>query len=147
MQFSYNDMSQATEITYQGLGGKAVLFLLDGERISGEGGANNIDYGRFNVNDIDRIEIVRGGCCHLYTTAEPLEVLSTSLHAKVSVPLPLAFPPDMQGKTARCTRFRQVSTVRTFSTLTSFGYRKRESYTIADSIGKVRETRLSNGGG
>ena len=66
LQFSYNDMSQATEITYQGLGGKAVLFLLDGERISGEGGANNIDYGRFNVNDIDRIEIVRGAAATLY---------------------------------------------------------------------------------
>lgn len=144
IQFSYNDMSQATEITYQGLGGKAVLFLLDGERISGEGGANNIDYNRFNVNDIERIEIVRGAAATLYD--------SKAIGGVINIITRKGIRPFTANIATRYTKENgkmysaSVGVNRkNFSALTSFGYRQRNSYTIADSVGKVRETLLSNG--
>ena len=53
-------MSQTTSINYQGMDSKSVLFLVDGERISGEGSDHNIDFSRINVDNIERIEVVRG---------------------------------------------------------------------------------------
>ena len=47
------------EISMQGLDARHVLFLQDGERMTGEM-AGNLDYERFNLHAIDRIEIVKG---------------------------------------------------------------------------------------
>ena len=68
IQFYYNSMSQTTSINYQGMDSKSVLFLLDGERISGEGSDHNIDFSRINVDNIERIEVVRGAASTLYDT-------------------------------------------------------------------------------
>lgn len=47
------------EISMQGLDARHVLFLMDGERMTGDM-AGNLDYERFNLHAIDRIEIVKG---------------------------------------------------------------------------------------
>lgn len=52
-------------INMNGLGGNYVLFLIDGERIAGET-RNNIDYDILNLNNIERIEIVKGALSTLY---------------------------------------------------------------------------------
>lgn len=49
----------------QGMGGSDVLFLIDGERMAGES-LNNIDYERLNMDNIERVEIVRGAGSALY---------------------------------------------------------------------------------
>ena len=54
LQIGYNSMSQLPEITYMGMGGEYILFLIDGERVSGEGADHNVDFTRFNVDDISR---------------------------------------------------------------------------------------------
>ena len=48
-----------------GFGGNAVLFLLDGERLSGET-MDNTDYSRLNLDNVGRIEIVKGASSALY---------------------------------------------------------------------------------
>ena len=53
------------EISMQGLDARHVLFLEDGERMTGEM-AGNLDYERFNLHAIDRIEIVKGASSTLY---------------------------------------------------------------------------------
>lgn len=53
------------EISMQGLDARHVLFLLDGERLTGDM-AGNLDYERFNLHSIDRIEIVKGASSTLY---------------------------------------------------------------------------------
>ncbi|MDR2980368.1 MAG: TonB-dependent receptor [Bacteroidales bacterium] len=58
-------MDGQTVINMQGMGGNYVLFLIDGERIAGET-LNNIDYNRLNVQNIERIEIVKGSASTLY---------------------------------------------------------------------------------
>ena len=52
IQIGYNSMSQAPTITYQGVDSDYIVFLIDGERVSGEGAADNVDFSRFNVDDI-----------------------------------------------------------------------------------------------
>ena len=75
------------EISMQGLDARHVLFLLDGERMTGDM-AGNLDYERFNLHAIDRIEVVKGASSTLYgsrasgavinmitkKTAKPLEI-------------------------------------------------------------------------
>ena len=53
------------DIKMQGLEAKNILILIDGERMAGESG-NNIDYSRLNVDNIERIEIVKGAASALY---------------------------------------------------------------------------------
>ena len=52
-------------INMQGLGGKYILFLIDGERIAGET-RDNVDYNRLDIANIERIEIVKGSASALY---------------------------------------------------------------------------------
>ena len=53
------------EISLQGLDARHVLFLQDGERMTGDM-AGNLDYERFNLHAIDRVEIVKGASSTLY---------------------------------------------------------------------------------
>jgi len=64
VEFSYA-MNQQLTMTMQGLGGLAVLFLVDGERLAGET-LDNTDYLRLNMADVERIEIVKGAASALY---------------------------------------------------------------------------------
>ncbi|TAL78784.1 MAG: TonB-dependent receptor [Bacteroidetes bacterium] len=52
-------------ITMQGMDAKYVLFLVDGERIAGEINGD-IDYSMLNLENIDRIEIIKGASSSLY---------------------------------------------------------------------------------
>ena len=58
-------MSQETSLNMSGFGGNAVLFLVDGERMAGET-MDNIDYNRMNLDNVGRIEIVKGASSALY---------------------------------------------------------------------------------
>lgn len=49
----------------QGMGGSDILFLIDGEKMAGES-MNNIDYERLNMDNVERVEIVRGAGSALY---------------------------------------------------------------------------------
>ena len=53
------------EISMQGLDARHVLFLMDGERMTGDM-AGNLDSERFNLHAIDRVEIVKGASSTLY---------------------------------------------------------------------------------
>lgn len=58
-------MAQNTQINMSGFGGGGILFLLDGERLAGET-LDNPDYSRLNLQNVDRIEIVKGAASSLY---------------------------------------------------------------------------------
>ena len=58
-------MSQETSLNMSGFGGSAVLFLVDGERMAGET-MDNVDYNRMNLDNVGRIEIVKGASSALY---------------------------------------------------------------------------------
>ena len=58
-------MGQETSLNMSGFGGSAILFLVDGERMAGET-MDNVDYSRMNLDNIGRIEIVKGASSALY---------------------------------------------------------------------------------
>jgi outer membrane receptor for ferrienterochelin and colicins len=64
IEFSYS-MNQQVSLNMQGFGGNSVLFLVDGERLAGET-LDNVDYNRLNMNNVGKIEIVKGAASSLY---------------------------------------------------------------------------------
>ncbi len=61
----FNNNGGFANINMLGFGGKYVLFLIDGERMAGET-FDNIDYNRIDMDNIKRIEIVKGANSSLY---------------------------------------------------------------------------------
>ena len=61
----FHQAGYGESMTFQGLDARYLLMLVDGERVAGET-YGNIDYGRIPLNNIERIEIVRGASSVLY---------------------------------------------------------------------------------
>ena len=64
IEFSYA-MNQQVHMNFGGFGGQGVLFLVNGERLAGET-MDDVDFNRMNMNNVERIEIVRGASSALY---------------------------------------------------------------------------------
>ena len=64
VEFSYA-MNQQTHLNFSGFGGQGVLFLVDGERLAGET-MDDVDFTRLNMDNEERIEIVKGAASALY---------------------------------------------------------------------------------
>ena len=64
VEFSYA-MNQQVHMNFGGFGGQSVLFLVDGERLAGET-MDDVDFSRIDMNNVERIEIVRGASSALY---------------------------------------------------------------------------------
>lgn len=64
LEFGYA-MSREPALNMGGFGGNAVLFLVDGERLAGET-MDNVDYSRLNLDNVGRVEIVKGAASALY---------------------------------------------------------------------------------
>ncbi len=93
LEFSYS-MNQRVSLNMQGFGGNSVLFLVDGERLAGET-LDNIDYNRLNLDNVARVEIVKGAASSLYgsnavggvvniITKEPSEPWSVNVNTRYS---------------------------------------------------------------
>lgn len=89
---SFSNHGNSPAINMLGLDAKYLLFLVDGERMAGET-FDNIDYNRINLDDIERIEIVKGASSSLYgsnaiggviniITKKPKKDIETSLSAR-----------------------------------------------------------------
>ncbi len=63
--FSFNEGDMGTGMQLDGLGNCYILILVDGKRLHGEMGGEN-DLSSIAVNDISRIEIVKGASSSLY---------------------------------------------------------------------------------
>lgn len=64
VEFSYA-MNLQTHLNFSGFGGQGVLFLIDGERLAGET-MDDVDFTRLNMDNVERIEIVKGAASALY---------------------------------------------------------------------------------
>ena len=136
LQIVYNSMSQVPEIKYQGMEGEYVLFLIDGERVSGEGADHNVDFTRFNIDDIERIEVIKGAQSAVYG--------SNALGGVVNIITKSAKRPFTGNLSARYAGNNgQKYTVSAgtkqnrFSSLSSVTYRTRDTYTVTDEKGQV----------
>lgn len=64
VEFSYA-MNQQTHLNFTGFGGQGILFLVDGERLAGET-MDDVDFTRLTMDNVERIEIVKGAASALY---------------------------------------------------------------------------------
>lgn len=64
VEFTYA-MNQQTHLNFSGFGGQGVLFLIDGERLAGET-MDDVDFTRLSMDNVERIEIVKGAASALY---------------------------------------------------------------------------------
>lgn len=64
VEFTYA-MNQQTHLNFSGFGGQGVLFLVDDERLAGET-MDDVDFTRLSMDNVERIEIVKGAASALY---------------------------------------------------------------------------------
>jgi len=144
LQVRYNSMSQLPEIYYQGMEGQYMLFLVDGERVSGEGADHNVDFTRFNVDDIERIEVIKGAQSTIYgsnalggviniITKTANRPFSANVNARYAGSNGQKYNGSIGLKKDRLTSY------------TSLTYRTRDTYTIGDTKGKTTITENSDG--
>ena len=119
------------DISFQGMDSRYLLFLIDGERMAGEGALDNIDFSRLDVDNIERIEVVKGSMSTLYG--------SNALGGVVNIITKKANRPFVGNVTARTTSrgdkkyALSVGTRREkFSSLTSASFSRRDPYTVED---------------
>ena len=107
-------MSQETSLNMSGFGGNSVLFLVDGERMAGET-MDNVDYSRMNLDNVGRIEIVKGASSALYGSNAVGGVVNIISRENLE---PWTAPSGMNGATEPASRLirrngtrRQVSSI------------------------------------
>ena len=62
---NFQKVGFGTDVNVAGLDARNILFLIDGEKLTGEM-AGNLDYQRFNIHSVDHIEIIKGASSILY---------------------------------------------------------------------------------
>lgn len=139
LQIGYNSMSQQPEITYQGMGGDYMLFLIDGERVSGEGADHNVDFSRFNVDDIERIEVIKGAQSTIYG--------SNALGGVVNIITKTAdrpFTANLNARYAGSNGQKYTGAVGLkkdrLTSYSSLTFRTKDTYTISDAEGESSST-------
>ena len=124
-------MDGQTVINMQGMGGNYLLFLIDGERLSGET-LNNVDYNRLNVDNIERIEIVKGAASTLYGSSAIGGVINI-ITKNVKDPWQVS----VSGRYGRLHDQRYCLSagfkVKDFSSLTSVTYKSIQTDTLYDT--------------
>ena len=120
------------DISFQGMDSRYLLFLIDGERMAGEGALDNIDFSRLDVDNIERIEVIKGSMSTLYG--------SNALGGVVNIITKKANRPFVGNVSARTTSRgdqKYALSVGTrqekFSSLTSASFSRRNPYTIRDT--------------
>lgn len=144
LQIVYNSMSQLPEISYQGMGGEYMLFLVDGERVSGEGADHNVDFTRFNVDDIERIEVIKGAQSTIYGSSAlggVVNIITKTANRPFSANLSARYA-GVNGEKYTGSIGLKKDRLTSYSSLT---YRSKDTYTIADEKGKTTESGDSSG--
>lgn len=129
LQISYNGMSGLPQIKYQGMGGNYLLFLIDGEPVSGEGADANVDFSRFNVDEIERIEVVKGAQSTMYGSnalGGVINIITKKADRPFTGNIALRYGTSSGGKYTVSAGTRQ-SRLTSYTALT---YRNRNTYTV-----------------
>lgn len=113
----------------QGMGGKDVLFLVDGEKMAGET-MDNIDYDRLELNNVQRMDIHKGSSTLLYGSSAIGGVVDivtrTPCSNKVTASANYRNHNDLRASgTAEL-----VSKSKKLSSLTSLSFHNRDTYTL-----------------
>lgn len=144
LQFGQAHGSGLPELQFQGAAGGYVLFLLDGERLAGEGSSNNIDYTRIDVDNIKRIEIVKGPMSTLYGSQAMGGVVNI-ITKDADRPFTGNISAQYSDKGDQKYSVSGGTRLDRFSSYTTFSYRFRDAYSVDDEEGFVTKTELPDG--
>ncbi len=146
LQFGLAHGSGLPELKFQGSAGGYVLFLLDGERISGEGSSNNIDYTLIDIDNIERIEVVKGPMSTLYGSQAMggvVNIITKDANRPFTGNLSARYGNNDEGKYSLSLGTKQGR----FSALTSLSYRIRDAYALKDKNGQISYTHYKDSHG
>lgn len=139
LQFGIAHGSGLPELKYQGSAGGYVLFLMDGERIAGEGSSNNIDYSLIDIDNVERIEIVKGPMSTIYGSQAMggvVNIITRDASRPFTGNLSARYGTNDEQKYSLSLGTKQGR----FSTLTSFSFRQRDAYALEDEEGQISHT-------
>ena len=133
MEFSQQE-SGGTTINIQGLGGKYILFLVDGERMAGEF-YGNIDYNRLNIDNIKQIEIIKGGASALYgsnAVGGVINIITKEVEKPLEAHAGASYGSLNEQRYTTSFGFKHKK----ISSLTSMVYKQKDSYSLTDTTGE-----------
>lgn len=139
LQFGLAHGSGLPELKFQGSAGGYVLFLIDGERVSGEGSSNNIDYSLIDVDNIERIEVVKGPMSTLYGSQAMggvVNIITKDADRPFTGNASVRYGNNDESKYSLSLGTKQGR----FSALTSLSYRTRDAYALKDEVGQIQYT-------
>lgn len=137
----FTRMGGMSAINMQGMGGNYILFLIDGERMTGEI-RNNVDYNRINMENIERIEVVKGAASTLYGSSAVGGVVNI-ITKTANRPLQVNLHSRMGGMGENHHGINLGGKHRQWSTHTALSYRNTQSYELQNS--SYLERRLEDG--
>ncbi|MDR1345940.1 MAG: TonB-dependent receptor, partial [Bacteroidales bacterium] len=123
----------STNINMQGLGGKYILFLIDGERIAGET-RDNVDYNRMDANNIERVEVVKGAASALYGSSAiggVVNMITKDANRAWQVSLNSRYGSHAQQQHGLSVGFKKAQ----FNSLTTGNFKYFKGYLLKDSKG------------
>lgn len=144
LQFGQAHGSGLPELKFQGAAGGYVLFLVDGERLAGEGSSNNIDYERIDVDNIERIEIVKGAMSTLYGSQAMggvVNIITKNATRPFSGNVSAQYSDKDEQKYSVSAGTKQNH----FSSYTTLSYRNRDAYSIKDKEGFISSVHHPDG--
>ena len=128
LDFSTAQNSLRPTVSFQGMNANYILVLIDGERIAGAMNGS-VDLSRYNLENVDRIEIVRGASSILYGSSAMGGVINIITKRPAN---PLDF-----NINARYTKYNELSVssmiatkIRSFASSTDFAYNQSYGYDL-----------------
>ncbi|MCD7962420.1 MAG: TonB-dependent receptor [Rikenellaceae bacterium] len=128
VEFSFS-MNQQTSLNLQGFGGTSVLFLVDGERLAGET-LDNVDYSRLNLDNVERVEIVKGAASSLYgsnAVGGVVNIITKEADKPWAVNLNTRYGTHNAQRHGASASFNQGR----FNSVTDFQYNSIDSYSLS----------------
>lgn len=118
--------------------------MIDGERVSGEGADHNVDFTRFNVDDIERIEVIKGAQSTIYGSnalGGVINIITKTANRPFSGNLNARYAGSNGQKYTASTGVKKNR----LTSYTSLTYRTKDTYEIGDEVGKTTVTEGSDG--
>lgn len=131
-------------ISFQGMDSRYLLFLIDGERIAGEGALDNVDFSRLNVDNIERIEIVKSAMSTLYGS-NALGGVINIITKKANRPFVGTVSTRLTSRKDRKYTVSLGTRQEKFSSLTTASFSRRDPFTFEEQKPTKRLYELPDG--
>ena len=109
---------------------------MDGERISGEGADHNVDFSHFNVDEIERIEVIKGAQSTIYGS-NALGGVINIITKKANRPFTGNISAHYGDNNSQKYTVSIGTKQKKFSSLTNATHRRKDTYTIQDDNGQI----------